>query len=139
MTRLSDSARALLAAASIFLTGTVVGVSFDRLVLIQADAHAAAATPRSVMHRDHDEVLGELAAEVGLTPAQSVRVREILAERQAEIDRIWAAVHSDIRGTTNDVTLEVERVLDDEQVQRLHAWLERYHGAGSGHSSGDLH
>jgi hypothetical protein len=135
MTRLSDSARALLAAASIFLTGTVVGVSFDRLVLIQTDAHATAATPRSVMYRDHDEVLGELAAEVGLTPEQSVRVREILTERQAEIDRIWA----DIRGTTNDVTIEVERMLDDEQVRRLHAWLERYHGPGSGHSPGDRH
>ena len=75
MIRLTESAPALLAVLSIFVIGAVAGVVLDRTMLIPAHADAAAAGGRRGVLRHHDEALGELRAELGLSAAQSRRVR----------------------------------------------------------------
>lgn len=139
MIRMSDPARALLAAASIFLTGAVAGVGLDRLILIPAHAHASDATARRALLRDHDEVLAELAEELGFTSEQSASVRAIFARHQAEIDRAWTEVHANLRSAIGVATTEVEGVLDDDQVRRLHAWIAEHHGPIPGHPTGRAH
>lgn len=139
MIRMSDPARALLAAAAIFLTGAVAGLSLDRLVLIPAHAHASGAATRGAALRNHDEVLTQLGEELGLTPEQAAGVRAIFARHQAEIDRAWAEVHADLQGAIGAATTEVEAVLDDDQVRRLHAWIAQRHGPIPGHPAGRAH
>lgn len=139
MIRMGDRTRALLAAVSIFLTGAVAGVALDRLVVIPAPVHGAAAAARHTMPRDHDAVLADLAEALELTSEQSADVRAIFAKHQAEIDRAWADVHANLRRTIATATTEVESVLDDDQVLRLHAWIAELHGPIPGHPVGRAH
>lgn len=138
MIRLTDSARALLAALSILLLGAVGGVVLDRTVLIPARADAAA---RGVSHapRDHDAVLAELRTELGLSAEQAARVQEIFARHHGEIEEAWAEIHANLRRATQEATSEIEAVLDSAQIERLHAWLAERHGAASGHVPGRQH
>lgn len=136
MIRVNESTRALLAAASVFLIGAVAGVTLDRLILIPHNVHAASAPAHGAMVRSHDQVLTELDEELGLTPGQAESVRAIFAEHQAEIDRAWNQVHEDLLRTIGAATTEVEGVLDDEQIRRLHAWLTEHHGPVPGHARG---
>lgn len=139
MTRMTDSARAVLAGLSIFLIGTVAGVGLDRAVLIPALGHATAAGAGHRVPRDHDEVLADLSGYLGLTAEQSTRVREIFSQHQAEIDGAWAQVHRDLERAIDDATTDIETVLDADQVQRLHAWLAEHHGSIAGHGVGQAH
>jgi hypothetical protein len=139
MIRLNETARALLAAASLFLTGAVVGVSVDRLVLIPTHAVASNVAAGHAMPSEHDAVLDELARDLALTPAQSEGFRTIFARHQAEIDRAWSAVHETLQNTIAAATTEVEGVLDGEQVVRLHEWLRERHGPIPGHAVGQGH
>lgn len=139
MIRMSDPARALLASAAILMTGVVAGVTLDRLVLIPAHGHASIAPSGRAMAGTHDEVIAELTDELSLTPRQADSLRAIFAEHQAEIDRIWAAVHADLQGTIAEVMTELEAELDDDQVRRLHAWVEARHGKIPGHPAERAH
>lgn len=139
MIRMSDRTRALLAAVSIFLTGAVAGVSLDRVVLIPAPVHGADAAARRAMLREHDAVLADLAEALELTSEQSADLRAIFAKHQAEIDRAWADVHANLRRAIASATTEVESVLDDDQVLRLHAWIAERHGPIPGHPVGRTH
>jgi hypothetical protein len=136
MIRVNESARALLAAASVFLIGAVAGVTLDRLILIPHNVHAASASAPGAMGRSHDQVLAELDEELGLTPEQAASVRAIFAKHQAGIDRAWSQVHEDLLRTIGAATTEVEGVLNDEQIGRLHAWLTEHHGPVPGHARG---
>lgn len=138
MMRMGDRTRALLATLSIFLTGAVAGVSLDRLVLIPAPVHGEDAA-RRVMLREHDAVLAELSEALELTSDQSAELRSIFAKRQAEIDRAWSDVHASLRRAIATATTEVESVLDDDQVVRLHAWIAERHGPIPGHPVGRAH
>lgn len=139
MIRLTDSARAWLAGLSILLIGTLAGVGLDRAVLIPAHVGAPSPGTQHQVPRDHHEVLADLSGRLGLTSEQSVRVREIFSEHQGEIDRAWAQVHRDLQGAIDGATTDIETVLDDDQVQRLHAWLAEHHGRIPGHGIGQAH
>ena len=139
MIRLTDSARAFLAGLAIFLIGTVAGVGLDRAVLIPTHALASGAGAQHRGPRDHDEVLADLTSHLALTSEQSVRVRGIFAEHQAEIDRAWEEVHGDLSVAIDAATTDIEAVLDVEQVRRLHAWLAEHHGPIQGHGVGQTH
>jgi hypothetical protein len=135
----TDRTRAVLAVASIFVVGAVAGVVVDRLALIPVQAHAAAVMGGHAGPREHDAVLADLMAHLELTAPQGDSVRAILATHQQEIDRIWMAVHQNLQETVATVTTEVERVLEPDQVQRLHAWIEERHGPIPGHAGGRAH
>lgn len=137
MIRMPDPARALLAGLSILLIGTVAGVGLDRAVLLRSHASSPGAEHR--VPSDHDEVLADLSGRLGLTPEQSTRVREIFSKHQAGIDRAWAQVHRDLKGAIDAATADIERVLDVDQVRRLHAWLAEHHGRIPGHGVGQAH
>jgi hypothetical protein len=139
MIRITDSARAVLAGLSIFLIGAVAGVVLDRALLTPANSHASVTGAERRVHRDHDEVLADLSARLGLTSEQSARVREIFSEHQAEIDSAWAQVHRNLEGAFDDVTTDIEGMLDADQIQRLHAWLAERHGRIPGHGEGRTH
>lgn len=135
MIRQTDSARALLAVLAIFLLGAVAGVALDRTLLIPAHALAGEAG----VHRNHDEVLAELRAELGLSAEQSARVQEIFAAHQGEINAAWAEVHANVERAMQATTTEIETVLDSAQIERLHAWLAERHGLSLGHVPGRVH
>lgn len=137
MIRMTDSARALLAGLSILLIGAVAGVGLDRAVLLRAHASSPGAQHR--IPRDHDEAVAELSGRLGLTSAQSTRVREIFSKHQAGIDRAWVQVHRDLKGAIDAATADIETVLDADQVRRLHAWLAEHHGGIPGHGVGQAH
>lgn len=139
MIRLPDYIRTLLAVLSIFLLGAVAGVAVDRTMLIPDHAHAVAVGVRGGGPRDHDEVLAELRAELGLSPEQSAQVEEILAARHGEMEAAWAEIHANLRRATQQATSEIEAVLDSAQIERLHEWLAERHGRTSDHAPGREH
>ncbi|MBI2403766.1 MAG: hypothetical protein HYV20_13740, partial [Gemmatimonadetes bacterium] len=55
------------------------------------------------------------------------------------IDRAWAQVHRDLKAAIDDATTDIETVLDEDQVRRLHAWLAEHHGSIPGHGVGQAH
>lgn len=135
MIRLTHSARALLAALSIFLLGAVAGVTLDRTMLIPPRADAGAAG----VSRHHDDVLAELRAELGLSAEQATRVQEIFAARHDAIQEAWRLVHADVERAMRETTTEIETVLDSAQVERLHAWLAARHARTPDHAPGRQH
>lgn len=139
MIRLTDSARALLAALSIFLLGAVTGVVLDRTMLVPAHANAAAAGVRHGGPRDHAEVLAELRAELGLSAEQAARIEEIFAARHGEIEEAWRVVHANLQRAMREATTEIEAVLDSAQIERLHAWLAARHVRTPDHAPGRQH
>ena len=134
MIRLTEPARALVAALSIFVIGAVAGVVVDRAMLIPAHADAAAARAQGGVPRHHEDVLAELRAELGLSAEQSRRVQEIFAAHQGEIEAAWAQVHADLQRAMQETTAEIATVLDSAQVKRLHAWLAERHGPTADHT-----
>jgi len=134
MIRLTEPARALVAALSIFVIGAVAGVALDRAMLIPAHADAAAARAQGGVPRHHEDVLAELRAELGLSAEQSRRVQEIFAAHQGEIEAAWAQVHADLQRAMQETTAEIATVLDSAQVERLHAWLAERHGPTADHT-----
>ncbi len=134
MNRLTEPARALVAALSIFVIGAVAGVVVDRAMLIPAHADAAAARARGSVPRHHEDVLAELRAELGLSAEQSRRVQEIFAAHQGEIDAAWAQVHANLQRAMQQTTAEIATVLDSAQVERLHAWLAKRHSPTADHT-----
>lgn len=134
MIRVNEPARALLAVVSTFVIGFVVGCGADRAIL----SPPTAALARSAQHdaaRHHDEVLGELRTELGLSADQYARVQEIFKARQAEIDAAWEQVHANLERAMQQTTAEIETVLEPAQVQRLRAWIAERHGPTHGSHS----
>jgi len=131
MIRFSDSARALLAVASTFVMGIVVGCGLDRNIL-SPPSYAAVGATRHDVARHHEEVLAELRTELRLSPDQSARVQQIFTARQAEIETAWAQVHANLQRAMQQTTTEIETVLDSTQIERLHAWIAQRHGPTHG-------
>lgn len=137
MIRLTDHARALLAVLSVFVMGIVAGCTLDRTIL--APPNAATAAEHSRVPRDHDAVLAELVAELGLSAEQSAQVGEIFAGHHGELETTWAKVHASLDHAMRNATTEIEAVLDSAQVERLHAWLAKRHGPTPHHAPGPEH
>ena len=131
MMPLPPSARTLIAVLAVFLLGAVAGLVLDRTLLLPAHAGAASTGPGGP--RSHDQVLAELRTTLELSPEQSLRVQEIFASHQGELETAWAAVHANLRRAMQETTREIEAELDSAQVERLHAWLAQRHGAAAHH------
>lgn len=127
MIRLNESTRALLAVASTFVIGFVIGCGADR-TLLNPPSYAAASSTQHDVARHHDDVLSELRTELRLSDEQYARVREIFAARQTEIEEAWKQVHANLQRAMQQTTAEIETVLDSAQVQRLRAWIAERHG-----------
>ncbi|HEX9705703.1 MAG TPA: hypothetical protein VGA20_10680 [Gemmatimonadales bacterium] len=117
------------------LEGAVTGAVQDRTILLPAHADAVAAG----VLRHHDEVLAGLRAKLGLSAEQSARVQEIFARHHAEREAARAQVHANLQRAMQEVTAEIETVLDSAQITRLHAWLAERHGPTSRHAPGQAH
>jgi hypothetical protein len=139
MIRLNESSRALLAIASTFVVGIVVGCGADR-ALFNAPSYAAARSAQREAARHHDEVLAELRAELRLTAAQDAQVREIFAARQTEMDAAWKQVHASVAHAMRQTTAQIEAVLDPAQAERFRAWIAERHGSNrASHPRGTEH
>jgi len=124
--------RALLLIATALACDTGTGVERAAPSAVQ-DAVAAGVS------RHHDEVLAELSTKLGLSADQSARVREMLARHHAESEAARAQGHANHQRTMQELTTEIEAVLDSTQVQRLHAWLAEHHGPASPHAPAHGH
>lgn len=127
MKRLNESTRAILAVASTFVMGFVVGCGADR-TLLTPPSYAAARSTHYDAARHHDEVLAELRTELRLSDEQYARVQKIFAARQAEIESAWEQVHANLKHAMQQTTTEIEIVLDSTQVQQFRAWIAKRHG-----------
>ncbi len=114
---------------------TVTDTVQDRAIVMPAHADAAAAD----VARHHDAVLAELRAELGLSPDQSARVREIFARYHGQSEAAWAEAHANHQRAMQEAWTEIETVLDPAQIERLHAWLAGRHGPTSRHAPGQAH
>ena len=134
MIRLKESTRALLALASTFVIGIVIGCGADRTIL-SPSAYARASTTQHGQLPHHDEVLAELRTELKLSDAQAAKVEEIFRAHQSEIDAAWAQVHENLQRAMQQTTAQIETVLDSTQVQRLHEWVAERHGVAPEHGA----
>ena len=114
---------------------TVTDTVQDRAIVMPAHADAGAAD----VARNHDVVLAELDAKLGLSADQSARVRDIIARHHAGSDAAWEQVHANHHRAMQEAWTEIETVLDSAQIERLHAWLAVRHGPTSRHAPGQPH
>ncbi len=128
MRRLNESSRALLAIASTFVIGVVVGCGADR-TLFSSPSYAAARSTQRDVARHHDEVLAALRTELRLTDVQYAQVRKIFAARQTEMDAAWKQIHANVAQAMRQTTAQIEAVLDPAQAQQFRAWIAERHGS----------
>jgi hypothetical protein len=74
-----------------------------------------------------------------LSAEQSVRVKQIFAARQGEVEQAWTEVHANLQRAMQRTTTEIEAVLDSAQVERLHDWLAARHAGTPDHGPGRHH
>ncbi len=124
---------ALLGAFSILVMGVVAGVALDRVVLIPRHAMSSPVGRPLATPMDHEEVLAELVSELDLTDEQAGQVHGIFARHQPTVDRAWETARSALLAAIASATAEIDRILDADQRERMHEWLEVRHGGAAIH------
>lgn len=124
---------ALLGALSILIMGVVAGVALDRVVLIPRHAMASSVARPLATPMDHEEVLAELGVELGLTDDQARQVHAIFARHQPTVDRAWETARAALLEAIAGATAEIDLVLNADQRERMHEWLELRHGDAAIH------
>lgn len=123
MTSRTSRLRGAVGAGAILLIGVAAGIVLDRTVLTPPSTQAAPT-------RDHARFVESLTAELGLTPTQTVAVREILDRHQETVTQAWENTHRTLMAALDSVAYQIEAVLEPGQVDRYHAWIERMHPPG---------
>jgi hypothetical protein len=139
MSQTKHAIHAVVAAVSILAIGVVSGVLLDRTVLSHAYASPHSSMSARSLDEQHRTFMRDLTADLGLTQTQAAQVHEVLARNQSAVDEAWSTVHTLIASTIDNVTAEIEAILDAEQRQELHEWLLERHGMSVTPGGGEGH
>lgn len=124
MTETSIRSRGFLGVAALLLIGVAMGVALDRSMLAPRTGQAAASP------QDHGVVVLSLTRDLGLDEAQAQEVMGILERHQVVVNQAWEGTHRTLLAALDSVTNQIESILEPEQVERYHAWIDRRHPPG---------
>ncbi|MCI0434809.1 MAG: hypothetical protein L0271_14380 [Gemmatimonadetes bacterium] len=121
------SARALLGGFSVLVIGAVLGIAFDRVILLASPAEAQPPAAHTVAG-DHARALADLAEHLELSGSQRQHVHNVFMKHQDAINQAWLSMRQQLFAVVDSVTAEIEVVLDGAQKRRLHEWIAERHG-----------
>lgn len=121
--KMNPRANGILGGAAVLLIGVALGIVLDRTVLVPPHSEASTA-------QDHAAVLASLTADLHLSDAQVAQVREILDRHQATVTAAWQDTHRTLKAALDSVTTQVEAVLEPDQIEEYHEWIDRRHPTG---------
>lgn len=113
--------KAALAALGLVVLGFALGVGADHMWL----AHRLHSTgPQELTH---EESFFAMLDTLNLTTEQRTAIDEIFERRHASVQRHLDAVHAQLLPMLDSARLEMEAVLNGEQLQVFHAWMNIEH------------
>jgi hypothetical protein len=121
--------RAILTAALLLVTGSVLGVLVDRHWLSPPETHATALTAEA------------MATRLGLSSSEAVHVQALLDSLHVEIHEAIPRGPDSLRTAVRDAQRRIEAALPPEARSEFRAWMRehharmmgRMHGAGMSH------
>ena len=112
--------RPILIATLLVLTGGVLALLLERIIVQHAAGSTAAA---------HDSVVAHMDSTLRLTRAQRDSIHAIFAHHQSTVDSAWRSINHRMHATIDSVHRQMEQVLEPDQRRAFHEWMRRQHAA----------
>jgi len=108
--------RAAVVLLSVFAVGVLGGIALERF-------HAVSRVVTMTPEQEHLEAMSELRKELGLDDTQAAAIHEILTEHQDIVQHTWEELRPDVQEAMLKVHEDIAALLNPEQREHFHDWL----------------